>query len=142
MGLFVEPWPMMPPQRIYICKPGMKYSYNQISLLFQFGSNLSWLPPAFPRNVRCIVSCNEGAKYTYSQLQSWCIYSLPLLPLPTEVRKEICTTYLGLYNKVMHWNHTCSKSALSHVVWIILYLKSQFMVKSFSRNCCLDWWYI
>ncbi|GFS04406.1 telomerase protein component 1-like [Elysia marginata] len=60
--------------------------------------HLSWLPPTFPHNVRCIVSTSLH-RPTASRLFEYPVLKLDLDPLPEQHLQQIMTTYLGNFCK-------------------------------------------
>lgn len=61
--------------------------------------HLGWLPPCFPTNVHCIVSCNTIHKPTLRKVAHKNPLVFPLTPLDKESILNIIDYYLGLFNK-------------------------------------------
>ncbi|GFN93643.1 telomerase protein component 1-like [Plakobranchus ocellatus] len=89
LGAFRE----SPDKTLIICIDALDQLENKDTL-----DHLSWLPPTFPRNIRCIVSTSEHLPTT-SRLYEYPLLKFNLSPLTKEDLQQIMTRYLGNFSK-------------------------------------------
>ncbi|CAD5111322.1 DgyrCDS637 [Dimorphilus gyrociliatus] len=61
--------------------------------------HLNWLPPTFPKNIHCLVSCNTVHQHTLRKLAAKQPLVFSLTPLDKESVLNIIDYYLGMFNK-------------------------------------------